>query len=337
MSANRPGCRTWLLRAFIVIVAAGALFLAFRGVQWHGLFIILQRARLRYVALACLVLSVSYWIRGLRWRVLLSAARPIPVADAFWASMVGYLGNSFLPARAGELARSAILGHRLSISKSFVLATALTERVMDVIALVLISLVATTVVGDLPSWLTSATRIAGACAVAASLTLYVAARSHARFVPALNRLPVRIELRSRLVGVTEQFLMGARAVHHPSRALTFGGMAVVIWLMDALSSILVARALSLHLDLPQALILLAALGLASAVPSTPGSLGIFQLVAVSILMPFRYSRDGALAYILVLQACSYLVITVWGLAGLWLLGGQPGAETSTRPVVPQAP
>ncbi len=72
--------------------------------------------------------------------------------------------------------------------------------------------------------------------------------------------------------------------------------------------------------MPQAFILLAALGLASALPSTPGAVGIFQLVAVTILIPFGFSRDSALAYILVAQAGGYFVITVWGTIGIWQLG-----------------
>ena len=51
--------------------------------------------------------------------------------------MAGYLGNNFLPARAGELVRTFLISRRSSLSKTYVLTTALSERLMDVIALVL--------------------------------------------------------------------------------------------------------------------------------------------------------------------------------------------------------
>jgi glycosyltransferase 2 family protein len=70
--------------------------------------------------------------------VLLSAEKKIPIASVFWANMVGYMGNAYLPARAGEILRSAFLGRQKGLGTSFVLANALTERLLDVVALVLI-------------------------------------------------------------------------------------------------------------------------------------------------------------------------------------------------------
>jgi uncharacterized protein (TIRG00374 family) len=332
--ALSQGQRSVLLRLLVVVIAAGALLLAFRGVDWREMLTTIQRARFRYIALACLISTASYTIRGLRWRVLLSAEKTIPPGTVFWANMIGYLGNSFLPARAGEVIRSALLGQRAGISKSFVFATALTERIMDVVALVLISLVAAVSIAGVPLWLTSTAKVTGAIAVAGSVALYLAARSHARFAALLSRLPLPITFRARLAGVTEQFLNGARAIHHPSRALSFTAMAAAIWMMDALSSVVMAKALSLDLTVPQAFILLAALGLASALPSTPGAVGIFQLVAVTILIPFGFSRDSALAYILVAQAFGYLVITIWGTIGIWQLGARGAKVTPVE--VPEA-
>ncbi len=71
------------------------------------------------------------------------------------------------------------------------------------------------------------------------------------------------------------------------------------------------------LNLGQALILLAALGLSSAIPSTPGYVGVYQFVAVTILVPFGFLRSEALAYILISQVVGYLQYGFWGLLGLW--------------------
>jgi len=57
-----------------------------------------------------------------------------------------------------------------------------------------------------------------------------------------------------------------------------------------------------RLPVPVAFLLIAALGLGSALPSTPGYIGIYQFVAVTVLVPFGFSRSDAIAYILVAQA-----------------------------------
>jgi uncharacterized membrane protein YbhN (UPF0104 family) len=66
-----------------------------------------------------------------------------------------------------------------------------------------------------------------------------------------------------------------------------------------------------------AFLLIASLGLGSALPSTPGYIGIYQFVAVVVLTPFGFSRTDAIAYILVAQALIYVVIGFWGSLGLW--------------------
>ena len=60
-------------------------------------------------------------------------------------------------------------------------------------------------------------------------------------------------------------------------------------------------------------LLLCGLGLGSALPSTPGYVGIYQFVAVTVLVPFGIPRDGALAFILVGQAVGYVVVLFLGL------------------------
>jgi uncharacterized membrane protein YbhN (UPF0104 family) len=118
-----------------------------------------------------------------------------------------------------------------------------------------------------------------------------------------------------------QFLLGMRALHSPVRALSFLGLSFPIWLGDGLVAVSMAAALRLGLSLPQALLLLAALGLASAAPSTPGYVGVFQFVAVTVLVPFGFTHSQALAYIISYQAIIYVVVLVWGPIGLWRLHG----------------
>ena len=91
----------------------------------------------------------------------------------------------------------------------------------------------------------------------------------------------------------------------------------MIWTNDALATIVIARAIGLHIDPPLACLLLAGLGLASALPSTPGYVGIYQFVAVSVLVPFGVSRTQAIGFILLMQALQYLVVGLWGAFGFW--------------------
>jgi uncharacterized membrane protein YbhN (UPF0104 family) len=85
--------------------------------------------------------------------------------------------------------------------------------------------------------------------------------------------------------------------------------------MDAVGVVIGADALGLSTPVPLAFLLVAGLGLGSALPSTPGYVGIYQFVAVSVLTPFGLSRTDAIAYILMFQAIQYAVFGVFGALG----------------------
>jgi uncharacterized protein (TIRG00374 family) len=308
-------------------LAAVLLLLALRGTNWPEMLSTVKSAQPVYLGVASLLGSAAYFVRGLRWRILLSAERATDPVTVFWATMAGYLGNGFLPARAGELIRAKGIGRRYGIGASFVLATAITERFLDAAALVAIGGLAATAIGGLPEWLISAFQILGLVGTLGFLALFQAARLELRFRALLTRLPLSDGLRSRAMRYVQEFLLGTRTFQHRGRAVRFAGLTIAIWLMEAVGAILAAWALQLSLTLPQALLLLALLGLSSALPSTPGAVGIYQFVGVRLLPSFDISQSQALAYMLVTQGANYLIVTAWGLPGLWQL---------TRPL-PQSP
>ncbi len=98
-------------------LAAVLLYYSLRGVDWRRVWQIVSTANLALVGLASAFVSLNCFIRSQRWRILLTADRAVPALTVFWANSVGYLGNSFLPARAGEVLRSAIISSRSGLSK----------------------------------------------------------------------------------------------------------------------------------------------------------------------------------------------------------------------------
>jgi len=234
--------------------------------------------------------------------------------------MVGYLGNNFLPARAGEVLRSVLLSRRVGISVSYVFATALTERIGDLVAVAMMSLLAIVTLAATPSWL----RL-GATAIAIPGTVsLIALVALPRLTVPITGLVARLPLSERpalwLNTSLDRFLLGLTALQHVNQALSFLGLTGVIWIVDAMTALVIGHAFEITLTLPIALLLLAALGIASAIPSTPGSIGVLQFVAVTTLGPFGLSPSEAIVYIIGFQAVNIVVVVVWGLVGLWQLG-----------------
>ena len=313
---------SWIVSA---LLAAVLLYYALRGVDWPGVWRTLAGARWNYIAAAAAIISGSFFLRGLRWRILLNAGTSggarCGVATVFWANMAGYLGNNFLPARAGELVRSFLISRHSSLSKTYALTTALAERLADVIALVLWSSLIVMGLRSEPGWMAGLSRSMAVVAAAGAAAIAVAPHTGGLVRTLLEHIPMPLNLRGRLLGMTEQVLLGLGAFHHWGRFFLFAIFTVAIWLADAASTMVGAASLGLHIPFPVAMLLLAGMGLGSALPSTPGYVGIYQFVAVTVLVPFGISRDGALAYILLAQAIGYVVVLAYGLPGIYRLGG----------------
>jgi uncharacterized membrane protein YbhN (UPF0104 family) len=94
------------------------------------------------------------------------------------------------------------------------------------------------------------------------------------------------------------------------------------------------RALGLNLSYPVAFLLITGIGLGSALPATPGYVGIYQFVAVSVLTQFSFRQEDAIAYSFLAQFMQYVIITFWGLLAL---ARQRGSVSKLKSAVESQP
>jgi glycosyltransferase 2 family protein len=302
-----------------LLLAAGLLYLSLRGVDWHEVWRTLAGARWPFLAISGGIASTSLLLRALRWRILLNAEGRLGVGTVFWCNMAGYLGNNFLPARAGEVVRTVLIHRQGSLTKTYVLTTALAERLADAIALVLWSaIILLGGVNPKPRWITGVSGTMAVIAAAGAAAIIVLPHTSGLIEPVLLRLPLG-RFRKPLMTLAGQVLLGLRAFHQWGRFLGFALLTAAIWTMDACNAMALGSSLGLHIRFAVAMLLITGLGLGSALPATPGYVGIYQFVAVTVLAPFGIDRDRALAFILIVQAMGYALVLLYGLAGLFML------------------
>jgi uncharacterized protein (TIRG00374 family) len=325
---SRRSLWTWLIS---IPLAAVLLYFSLRKVDWREVWRLVSGCHLSFLFLSLGIGLLAYLVRAFRWRILLNARETVSFPDVLWANSAGYLGNFWLPARAGELVRTAMISSRSRLSRSYVLTTAVTERVADMLVLVLIGSFVGLGLGQKPLWLARLSALAAAGAVLGTIFLAILPILHGAADAIVARLPVAVPLRQRLNGMTANAISAMHGFRNPSRFLQFIALTILIWLIDASSSMAVARALHLRLSLSLALLLLTALGVGSALPSTPGAVGIVQFVAVTVLVPFHFTHSDAIAFILTSQAAGYIVITSLGLLGLWQYRMRAQKKSSSSP------
>jgi len=99
----------------------------------------LQSVEYGWVLLSILISIVSHTLRAYRWTLLLNTEGYRPgVFTTYLAVMIGYLANMAIP-RMGEVARCTVLHQEEKIPVSFSLGTVITDRLLDLLMLGLLT------------------------------------------------------------------------------------------------------------------------------------------------------------------------------------------------------
>ena len=132
-----------------LIVGGFFLWLSLRNIDTSELWQYVQMMSYGWIAPYVMVCLASFWLRSERWKLLLESEKPgIRSDNLFTGVMFGYAVNYAIP-RLGELTRTVFVAKREQQSSSAVLGTVVLERVIDLLAmLILLVLVIFFVVSD---------------------------------------------------------------------------------------------------------------------------------------------------------------------------------------------
>jgi uncharacterized membrane protein YbhN (UPF0104 family) len=220
---------------------------------------------------------------------------------------IGFLFNTALPARLGEVAKLAVVGRTTRRRGLQVGATALAgslaaEQVVLVAALVVVAGASALATAAVPAWAAATLAALSTCVIAAWV---LAAR--------LERLAARIP--GPLGPAAAETLRHARAAFAgPDRGLAALGLGAVSWAFQLAGIMLTLQAFSLPHSVAAACAVFVASTLVGAVPLVPGNVGVFSAAVVAALAPFGVHAEAAAAFGLALQGVeAVLSLAVGGL------------------------
>ena len=304
------------------VVSLAFLWLAFRGIAWRNTWqtVLHANAWLLVAALGSVLLATA--IRAERWRLMFFPYhRRLRRAKFFSVFLIGQVINAATPARLGEVARAYLIGEIERVSKAQALWTAVVEKVLDTLTLLLFLAGISTSVA-LPDWLRRAgwTLTLATGAVFLALALLVALRT--KVVHWIERLNARWAWsgRLRLGRILAVVVESLQLMRRPRLSLGLMGWSVLAFLAASTANWITGLAFGLQLPFVAYLLLLAVLQISAVVPlpTSPGRVGLFHYLCVISLAVFGVQRDLALSYSLVLHVLTYLPMVVGGPLCLWL-------------------
>jgi len=272
------------------------LGLLLRKIDGRQLVDALQRLDWRYLAAAVAATFVSYWLRAVRWRLLLLHERPLPLGSLYPAVVIGYMANNLFPARLGEFVRAWVLAEREQLKVGSVFASLVIDRMLDGLS-VMVMLLLVLVNLQLPPGMDQAAvmlRAAGVttlsvylCVVLVLLLLKARPMQTLRLLALLMR-PFPQRLGDRLIPLAGSFLSGLRLTFSVGNLLLMVVSSALIWLTATLSIDLVLRGFSIQLPLTASFFIMVLLVFAVMVPAARGTLVPSMSPAIPVWWPSGY-------------------------------------------------
>ncbi len=236
------------------------------------------------VTLAVLLSLLAIIIRGLKWHVLIGGR----FATTFIVQNIGITISNFTPGKSGEPAKAVLLKSMNGADVSKSLPTIITERILDLITVVIFALYAILVLslGDYSFIITAGIGIMGM--MVAVLCMLVYSRKFGSLIFSIaGKIP---SLR-----ITKEFIDTFYSVKIDKKriALSFF-FTVLVWILEGIMLFITMSAL--HIDAPGMLVLvsLTSLSIIIAIASVlPGGIGSFEIVLTLFLAALSVSNAAS--------------------------------------------
>lgn len=134
--------KTFLKYTIPLGIAVCILYFAFKNTDTDPAEFVQRAAEVDYswVIYSIIISLISHWFRSYRWNLLIEPfGYNLKTGRTFLAVMTGYMANLALP-RIGEVTKCGIMKKNDNVPVSLSIGTVITERVVDLIALIFIVL-----------------------------------------------------------------------------------------------------------------------------------------------------------------------------------------------------
>ena len=313
---------------FFLLIGLVLLWLVLRKIELKDVATEIKAARYEWLIFSIILGVFSHIARAMRWNILIrSMGYKTDTQMTFYAVMVGYLANTAFP-RLGEVTRCGVLSKKKGIPFNALFGTVISERVFDMIILVLIilavilfqlSMLSEFVNKYILSYLTGiANRNNLILAIVLLIVVIVLPLVLFRiFFTRISEHHIYNKVRDFLKGLLD----GVRTIMRIRQKWSFLGLTLVIWALYTLMTYTAFFALEATsgLNFLDAITVMS-LGSLGMVAPVPGGIGAYQFVVKAILTEiYLVPSEPAVSYSIILWAAQSIMIIVLGALSYYIL------------------
>lgn len=338
------------MTSFIVglLISAAALYFAFRNVPVRDLIKYLASINFIWILPSLVPVMISFYLRALRWQIILTSFRKITIWRALHPMMIGFMINCVLPGRLGEVARPIILHKKENVPFTTGLATVAAERVFDICLLLFLAIVTISAIQIRPDVNVAFGKYhlnretldiifggmlkLGVVLIAGIILVTIGKVRDflygiIRFLPNLVffagqdiKKAIQQKFCEPLIGIIENIARGFTLIRYPKKIIICSILSFLIWSLLALSYYIFSLGCpGIDLTFFELSAVMVIICFFIALPSVPGWWGLWEAAGVFAMSLFGVSSKEAAGFTLANHALQIFPVIIVGLASAMIL------------------
>ncbi|MEM7031525.1 MAG: lysylphosphatidylglycerol synthase transmembrane domain-containing protein [Chloroflexota bacterium] len=286
--------------------------------NWSTTWQTILKANYGLILVVTVLNLASIPLRAIRWQAMFSSSEKPSLGRLTSVMLVGQALNVVMPARMGDLIKANLVG---TSSAAHVISTIILQSILDLMmvsGLIIILLLNV----SLPNWMRGSaqalliTTLIGILGV--GLLLFTRIHIINLLETLINRLGGTASHYNRLRTMIEQFLQGfALLKQHPSVLMGLLFWSILIWATYGAFNYVLLYAVGISGTWLTAFFVLVVLQIGTAVPSSPGRIGVYHYLSVEALAVFGILEAQALSFAIIAHIISIVLPMILGLALGW--------------------
>ncbi len=315
--------RKYLKFILLFLLAVFILWFFGRNLDWQEVSASLRKANLFYLSLAFIGICIGYFLRAVRWKVLLKPITESKLRELFATTTVGFAAI-LIVGRAGEIVRPMWLPMRdKRVRPSAALVTIFVERIFDLASLIAffsISLIwFRTPVGHESEF--ASIKYVGNLMIVAVIAGFVGLFIYHRFSAGIinwfagftDRKVVPVRVRELFLSLLENLATALNILKSPKEIFWVTFWTTALWVSIAIPTWLVLMAFGLNMSFLDSTFVMGVASLGSLVPTPGGAAGAFHAATAGSLIILGVDKDQAAAISIVMHLIYFVPAMVFGL------------------------
>jgi len=315
-----------------VVITFVFLYIALKNVDLKKSLDIISHSSIPFVGLYIFIFFGSHFVRAIRWKFMInSIKKDVSIIHLFGSVMVSYGVSCIIP-RLGELYRGLFLGKWENISRTTVIGTIVIERIIDVFAFALASLIGVYIYsGNLYSkvlWLKTSLISGFALLFILILFLSLIIRHKGKFNDTILRIAGKISINfaQKLKYIFETLIVGLSSITGFRNIISIFFLTALMLGLYAADAYVgfymlgMEKISTITYGMSWVVMTISAFGV--MIP-TPGGTGSYHLISIFALTQlFAFSYEASAAYAIYTHLISYLLFILSSIIIIYLINWQ---------------